>query len=52
MYGNQCGNVEVFYQQTLSSGTYGGLPTPADLMGIVPLKAKRRIERDHDIILL
>ncbi|XP_043482574.1 uncharacterized protein LOC122511429 [Leptopilina heterotoma] len=52
VYGNQCGNVEVFYQQTSSSSTYGGLPTPADLMGIVPLKAKRRIERDHDIILM
>ncbi|XP_014213898.1 uncharacterized protein LOC106643323 [Copidosoma floridanum] len=52
VYGNQCGNVEVFYQQAVASSTAGGLPTPADLMGTVPLKAKRRLERDHGIIIL
>ncbi|KAG7208950.1 hypothetical protein KM043_015124 [Ampulex compressa] len=52
VYGNQCGNVEVFYQQTVAPSTSGGLPTPADLMGIVSLKAKRRLERDHGIVLL
>lgn len=52
MYGNQCGKVQVFYQQALMTKTTGGLPTPADLMGVVPLKAKRRLERDHGIMLL
>ncbi|CAK9809741.1 BLOC-3 complex member HPS4 [Anthophora plagiata] len=52
VYGNQCGNVEVFYQQAVAPNTSGGLPTPADLMGIVSLKAKRRLERDHGIVLL
>ncbi|XP_076627148.1 Hermansky-Pudlak syndrome 4 protein isoform X2 [Colletes latitarsis] len=52
VYGNQCGNIEVFYQQAVASDTSGGLPTPADLMGIVSLKAKRRLERDHGIVLL
>ncbi|XP_008207978.1 uncharacterized protein LOC100116464 isoform X2 [Nasonia vitripennis] len=52
VYGNQCGNTEVFYQQAVAPNTTGGLPTPADLMGIVPLKAKRRLERDHAIIIL
>jgi hypothetical protein len=42
--------MEVFYQQ--STGSTVGLPTPSDLMGLVPLKAKRRLERDHGIILL
>ncbi|XP_076228177.1 Hermansky-Pudlak syndrome 4 protein isoform X2 [Nomia melanderi] len=52
VYGNQCGNIEVFYQQAVAPNTSGGLPTPADLMGIVSLKAKRRLERDHGIVLL
>lgn len=52
VYGNQCGNIEVFYQQAVAPDTSGGLPTPADLMGIVSLKAKRRLERDHGIVLL
>ena len=52
VYGNQCGNIEVFYQQAVAPSTSGGLPTPADLMGIVSLKAKRRLERDHGIVLL
>ncbi|XP_058803293.1 uncharacterized protein LOC131671110 isoform X2 [Phymastichus coffea] len=52
VYGNQCGNVEVFYQQAVAPNTTGGLPTPADLMGVVPLKAKRRLERDHAIVIL
>jgi hypothetical protein len=50
VYGYQCGKMEVFYQQ--STGSTVGLPTPSDLMGLVPLKAKRRLERDHGIILL
>lgn len=50
VYGYQCGRTEVFYQQPV--GSTPGLPTPADLMGTVPLKAKRRLERDHGILLL
>lgn len=50
VYGYQCGKMEVFYQQ--SAGSTVGLPMPSDLMGLVPLKAKRRLERDHSIVLL
>jgi hypothetical protein len=42
--------MEVFYHQ--STGNFVGLPMPSDLMGYVPLKAKRRLEQDHGIILL
>ncbi|XP_012540121.1 uncharacterized protein LOC105838818 isoform X2 [Monomorium pharaonis] len=52
VYGNQSGGVEVFYQQAVAPSTFAALPTPADLMGIVALKAKRRLERDHGIVLL
>ncbi|XP_012257296.2 uncharacterized protein LOC105686759 isoform X2 [Athalia rosae] len=52
VYGYQCGKVEIFYQQAMAPNMTGGLPTPADLMGVVPLKAKRRLERDHGIVLL
>ncbi|KAG5337832.1 HPS4 protein, partial [Acromyrmex heyeri] len=52
VYGNQSGGVEVFYQQAVAPSTFAALPTPADLMGIVALKAKRRLERDHGIMLL
>ncbi|XP_008559281.1 BLOC-3 complex member HPS4 isoform X1 [Microplitis demolitor] len=52
IYGNQCGKTQIFYQQAVASSASGGLPTPADLMGVVPLKAKRRLERDHGIIIL
>ncbi|KAK9503665.1 hypothetical protein O3M35_010179 [Rhynocoris fuscipes] len=49
-YGYQCGENQIFFQQNCSSSA--GLPTPADLMGILPLKARRTLERDHGIILL
>ncbi|KAL6258441.1 hypothetical protein P5V15_010397 [Pogonomyrmex californicus] len=52
VYGNQSGGVEVFYQQAVAPSAFATLPTPADLMGIVALKAKRRLERDHGIVLL
>lgn len=52
VYGYQCGRSEVFYQQQQAGQTSIGLPTPADLMGTVPLKARRRLERDHGIVLL
>ncbi|KAF5278861.1 hypothetical protein FQR65_LT03550 [Abscondita terminalis] len=50
IYGHHCGKTEVFYQQMAT--VTAGLPTPADPMGMVSLKAKRRLERDHSIILL
>lgn len=52
VYGYQCGRSEVFYQQQQVGQSGIGLPTPADLMGTVPLKARRRLERDHGIVLL
>ncbi|XP_070162156.1 uncharacterized protein Hps4 isoform X2 [Polyergus mexicanus] len=52
VYGNQCGGMEVFYQQAVAPSAFAVLPTPADLMGIVALKARRRLERDHGIVLL
>ncbi|CAG7734737.1 unnamed protein product [Allacma fusca] len=50
VYGYQCVGSEVYYQQ--SASLFSGVPMPTDLMGKVPLKAKRRLERDHKIILL
>ncbi|KAJ8985170.1 hypothetical protein NQ317_012822 [Molorchus minor] len=50
IYGYHCGPSEVFYHE--SANTNSGLPPPADPMGLVQLKAKRRLERDHAIILL
>ncbi|KAL0272111.1 UNVERIFIED_CONTAM: hypothetical protein PYX00_005207 [Menopon gallinae] len=50
VYVYRCGNTEIFYQQGGCSAI--GLPTPADLMGVIPLKARRRLERDHGVILL
>ncbi|XP_053677882.1 uncharacterized protein LOC128728252 [Anopheles nili] len=50
LYGYQCGMRELFYTQM--ANTQGGLPPPQDVMGAVPLCAKRRIERDHFALLL
>ncbi|XP_050068636.1 uncharacterized protein LOC126557040 [Anopheles maculipalpis] len=50
LYGYQCGMRELFYTQIANA--QGGLPPPQDVMGAVPLCAKRRIERDHFALLL
>lgn len=50
LYGYQCGNVEIFYQQ--SHNASAGLPPPSDLFGNVGLTSRRRLERDHAIVLL
>uniref|UniRef100_A0AAG5CZ24 CCZ1/INTU/HSP4 first Longin domain-containing protein n=1 Tax=Anopheles atroparvus TaxID=41427 RepID=A0AAG5CZ24_ANOAO len=50
LYGYQCGMRELFYSQMANA--QGGLPPPQDVMGSVPLCAKRRIERDHFALLL
>lgn len=51
IYGYRHSQTELFYHQN-TTNTNAGLPPPADLMGTVPLKARRRLERDHAIILL
>lgn len=50
MYGNKCGSRELFYQQ--SGNIVSGLPTPSDIMGVISTTAKRRLQRDHGIIIL
>lgn len=50
IYGYRVGETEVFYQQAATCNS--GLPPPADPMGVAPLKARRKLERDHAIILL
>lgn len=50
VYGNKCGSRELFYQQ--SGNIISGLPTPSDVMGVVSTTAKRRLQRDHGIIIL
>ncbi|XP_035782545.1 uncharacterized protein LOC118461390 [Anopheles albimanus] len=50
LYGYQCGMRELFYTQMANAQS--GLPPPQDVMGSVPLCAKRRIERDHFALLL
>lgn len=50
MYGYQHGQSSIFYKE--AGKTKQGLPPPADVMGTISLSAKRRLERDHSIILL
>ncbi|XP_037917934.1 uncharacterized protein LOC119655874 isoform X3 [Hermetia illucens] len=49
IYGYKCGRNEVFYKQL--AHPQNGLPPPADTMGTISLRAKRRLERDHAYIL-
>lgn len=50
VYGYKCGQSGIFYKQ--NSATQNGLPAPADVMGTISISAKRRLERDHSIILM
>ncbi|XP_053696198.1 uncharacterized protein LOC128743619 isoform X2 [Sabethes cyaneus] len=50
IYAYRCGRSEIYYQQ--SSLVIPGLPPPQDTMGTIALCAKRRLERDHKILLL
>lgn len=50
LYGYQCGNVNIFYQQSHNSST--GIPPPSDVFGNVCSVSRRRLERDHAIVLL
>lgn len=48
--GVSCGGSEVFYQE---SGTRtAGLPAPSDALSAAPLRAKRRLLRDHAVVIL
>ena len=49
LYGYQCGETEIFYQQ--ASQKQAGLPPPTDKMGTITSAAKRRLERDHSLVL-
>ncbi|KAF6206755.1 hypothetical protein GE061_017991 [Apolygus lucorum] len=46
-YAYRCGASQVFYQQNCTNSL--GVPTPADLMGVIPLKATSVLRRDHDV---
>ncbi|XP_072390222.1 uncharacterized protein HPS4 [Diabrotica undecimpunctata] len=48
-YGYHCGPNKIFYGETTICN--GGLPLPADPMGVLQVKAKRRLERDYALIL-
>uniref|UniRef100_A0A336M0T0 CSON006812 protein n=1 Tax=Culicoides sonorensis TaxID=179676 RepID=A0A336M0T0_CULSO len=50
LYGYQCGDLEVFYQQ--SHNNSAGLPPPSDVLGSVGSVVRRRLERDRAIVLL
>lgn len=50
VYGYQYGQSSIFYKQ--AGNVKPGLPPPADTIGVIPVHAKRRLERDHSIILL
>lgn len=50
VYGYQYGQSNIFYKQ--AGNLKPGLPPPADTIGVIPAQAKRRLERDHSIILL
>ncbi|CAH2005175.1 unnamed protein product [Acanthoscelides obtectus] len=50
IYGNNTGPAEVYYHEP--ANVCSGLPPPGDTMGLVQLKARRRLERDHGVLLL
>lgn len=50
LYCYQFANHQIFYHQNSESTT--GLPPPSDLMGSIALKARRRLERDSQLIIL
>ncbi|XP_060534855.1 uncharacterized protein LOC132707153 [Cylas formicarius] len=50
VYGYRCGPSEVFYHE--GAGPASGLPLPSDPVGLIQTKARRRLERDHAVLLL
>nr|XP_023011852.1 uncharacterized protein LOC111502102 isoform X1 [Leptinotarsa decemlineata] len=50
IFAHHSGSTEVFYSET--ANFIAGLPPPVDPMGLLQLKAKKRLERDHTLILI
>ncbi|VEN61177.1 unnamed protein product [Callosobruchus maculatus] len=50
IYGHNTGPAEIYYHEPAS--TCSGIPPPGDNIGLVQLKARRRLERDHGVLLL
>nr|CAH7734760.1 unnamed protein product [Callosobruchus chinensis] len=50
IYGHNTGPAEIYYHEP--ANTCSGIPPPGDSIGLVQLKARRRLERDHGVLLL
>ncbi|KAG7175409.1 hypothetical protein Hamer_G001495, partial [Homarus americanus] len=50
LWGHRHSNTETFYQ--VNAAPRPGLPIPSDIMAKVPHRARRRLDRDHNITLL
>lgn len=50
LWGHRHSNTETFYQ--VGAAPRPGLPIPSDVMAKVPHRARRRLDRDHNITLL
>ncbi|XP_063588276.1 uncharacterized protein LOC134765530 isoform X1 [Penaeus indicus] len=50
LWGHRHSNTQTFYQ--VNATPRPGLPIPSDIMAKVPHRARRRLERDHNITLL
>ncbi|OWR43938.1 hypothetical protein KGM_200862 [Danaus plexippus plexippus] len=48
--GASCGRAQVFYQE--SGARAPGPPPPSDLLAAAPLRARRRLHRDHSTLIL
>lgn len=50
LWGHRHSNTETYYQ--VGAAPRPGLPIPSDVMAKVPHRARRRLDRDHNITLL
>nr|CAI5856271.1 unnamed protein product [Callosobruchus analis] len=50
IYGHNTGPAEIYYHEP--ANPCSGIPPPGDNIGLVQLKARRRLERDHGVLLL
>lgn len=48
--GAACGGAQLFYQERAPRGR--GPPPPSDALALAPLRARRRLQRDHATLLL
>ncbi|CAB3227293.1 unnamed protein product [Arctia plantaginis] len=48
--GASCGGAHVYYQERAARGA--GPPPPSDALALAPLRARRRLQRDHATLLL